>query len=168
MSEPQATTDSTDDEIVERFRAEFPHEYFRTEKLRENTDGRLVTNDNAAVALVGPEVTQIGDLCSLDTTPASYVDTRTVNGDTWSQRCYAFRTDGDEDVPLSELNVEYVRTLANGVFSVPYDTLKRNAAVLAELPDGYEDHHDTKYGPPVVFDLPDEEMRAVVMPVTHP
>lgn len=148
----EAKTDS--EQIVERFTDTFPWVSRADEDFmyEDDVDGRSWISD-ATVLLATPEISRCGLVDFEEYTPAEYVETRSLE----TNQCYVFTAGGDEHL----VDVEYVRTLANDVFEVSYDTMKDHAHTindsedLGRVPDG---------SAPVMFDVPDAEFRVVIAP----
>ena len=134
-------------EIVQRFKAS----YFPFES--DDTDGTVWRANNNTVALIDNEATYFGYVELSEFTESDYLETTEVA----DRRTYAFTTGSYE----TYVDVEYVREIANGLFEVSYDTIRKHAytvpnAEIGNMPKGVS---------PVMLDLPDNEYRIVIAPV---
>lgn len=145
-------TVTTDDEIVQDFLA-------YTDSARAYPNADSIWQAHGTVALVGPDVTEIGPTDLTTYAAATYVGTEsiTVTDSGETTRCYGFRTDGQDDPDWC--NVEYVRELANDLLDVDYATLREKAHTTPLANCRIEGVA------PVMFPVPDSEYELLVFPV---
>lgn len=155
------STQKPQPEIVQQFNDSFDYvDPFHKTLYHDDYDGDGWLAGNNTVALVDSDVSHVGDIDMDSFEQTEYVETQTLeyesdDGDTVKYRVYTF-TNGEH---TDYVNVEYVRTLANEVFNVSYEEI-RSWAQTTDNPDSRVEGHG-----PVVFEQPDGEYRAVVLPV---
>jgi len=141
------TPDPTDSPVYNRLNDD------RFIREADETDGDVWTFEHNTMCLVAPNASYFGYVQFADFEPAKYIETTRRN----ETEVYTF-TAGNH---VAAVQTEYVRYLANTVFEVSYDTMKRHAhtipnANIRGIPEGVT---------AVMFDLPDTQFRAIVAPV---